>query len=184
VESVTGPISKIISKDGLDGLYRRLDKDGRVVFAMGKIDQADMWQVGQNASRTRSLWIRSPPVSLRRHPLRPHRFPVRRQRHRLGPDRAALDGSAAHQHLHPGGPGAVTLLRRLGNHSHKNRLYRALREMGRVIRTVTLLRYLSDPGLREQITAVTNKTQAFHGYSEWLMIRGKSATTIPSTRSG
>jgi ketol-acid reductoisomerase len=66
VESVTGPISKIISKDGLDGLYRRLDKDGRVVFAMGKIDQADMWQVGQNGSRTRSLWIRSPPVSLRR----------------------------------------------------------------------------------------------------------------------
>jgi hypothetical protein len=79
---------------------------------------------------------------------------------------------------------SVTLLRRLGNYSHKNRLYRALREMGRVIRTVTLLRYLSDPGLREQITAVTNKTEAFHGYSEWLMIRGKSATTIPSTSSG
>lgn len=32
-ESVTGPISKIISKDGLDGLYRRLDADGRAVFA-------------------------------------------------------------------------------------------------------------------------------------------------------
>jgi TnpA family transposase len=68
---------------------------------------------------------------------------------------------------------SVTLLRRLGNHSHKNRLYRAFRELGRVIRTVTLLRYLSDPGLREQITAVTNKTEAFHGYSEWLMIGGK-----------
>jgi len=68
---------------------------------------------------------------------------------------------------------SVTLLRRLGNHSHKNRLYRAFRELGRVIRTVTLLRYLSDPGLREQITAVTNKTEAFHGYSEWLMIGGR-----------
>ncbi|TQM42688.1 ketol-acid reductoisomerase [Pseudonocardia cypriaca] len=32
-ESVTGPISKIISKDGLDGLYRRLDAAGRTVFA-------------------------------------------------------------------------------------------------------------------------------------------------------
>ena len=32
-EPVTGPISKIISKDGLDGLYRRLDNDGRAVFA-------------------------------------------------------------------------------------------------------------------------------------------------------
>lgn len=44
---------------------------------------------------------------------------------------------------------SVTLLRRLGNHSHKNRLYRAFRELGSVIRTVTLLRYLSEPGLRE-----------------------------------
>jgi ketol-acid reductoisomerase len=33
VESVTGPISKTISKDGLDGLYRRLDADGREIFA-------------------------------------------------------------------------------------------------------------------------------------------------------
>jgi ketol-acid reductoisomerase len=32
-ESVTGPISRIISKDGLDGLYKRLDSGGRVVFA-------------------------------------------------------------------------------------------------------------------------------------------------------
>jgi TnpA family transposase len=44
---------------------------------------------------------------------------------------------------------SVTLLRRLGNHSRKNRLYRAFRELGRVIRTITLLRYLSEPQLRE-----------------------------------
>jgi TnpA family transposase len=68
---------------------------------------------------------------------------------------------------------SVTLLRRLGNHSHKNRLYRAFRELGRVIRTVTLLRYLSEPTLREQITAITNKAEGFHNYSEWLMIGGK-----------
>ena len=37
---------------------------------------------------------------------------------------------------------SVTLLRRLGNHSRKNRLYRAFRELGRAIRTITLLRYL------------------------------------------
>jgi TnpA family transposase len=68
---------------------------------------------------------------------------------------------------------SVTLLRRLGNHSRKNRLYRAFRELGRVIRTITLLRYLSEPELREQITAITNKAEAFHGYAEWLMIGGK-----------
>lgn len=63
---------------------------------------------------------------------------------------------------------SVTLLRRLGNNSRKNRLYRAFRELGRVIRTITLLRYLSDPALREQTTAITNKAEAFHWFSTWL----------------
>lgn len=69
---------------------------------------------------------------------------------------------------------SVTLLRRLGNHSRKNRLYRAFRELGRAIRTITLLRYLSDPGLREQITAITNKAEAFHGFSTWLRFGGET----------
>jgi TnpA family transposase len=65
-----------------------------------------------------------------------------------------------------------TLLRRLGNHSRKNRLYQAFRELGRAIRTIVLLRYLSEPELREGITAVTNKVEAFHGFSQWLMFGG------------
>lgn len=93
-ESVTGPISKIISKVGIDGLYRRLDADGRKTFTeaysvaypvgfqlvqeiydevrsgnelrsvvlagqrltrlpMGKIDQSQMWQVGQKVRADR-----------------------------------------------------------------------------------------------------------------------------------
>src|SRR5262249_56091192 len=32
-ESVTGPISKTISKHGLDGVYRRLDPEARQIFA-------------------------------------------------------------------------------------------------------------------------------------------------------
>ncbi|TDC50519.1 DUF4158 domain-containing protein [Actinomadura sp. KC345] len=68
---------------------------------------------------------------------------------------------------------SVTLLRRLGNHSRKNRLYRAFRELGRAIRTITLLRYLSEPELREQITLVTNRNEAFHGFADWLMFGGK-----------
>ncbi|WP_248958473.1 Tn3 family transposase [Sphaerisporangium perillae] len=68
---------------------------------------------------------------------------------------------------------SVTLLRRLGHHSRKNRLYRAFRELGRAIRTITLLRYLSEPQLREQITRVTNRNEAFHGFADWLMFGGK-----------
>ncbi|QFS52925.1 Transposase [Nostoc sphaeroides CCNUC1] len=36
------------------------------------------------------------------------------------------------------------LLRKLGNYSHKNRLYQAFQELGRVVRTVFLLEYISD----------------------------------------
>jgi TnpA family transposase len=68
---------------------------------------------------------------------------------------------------------SVTLLRRLGNHSRQNRLYRAFRGLGRAIRTITLLRYLSEPRLREQITRVTNRNEAFHGFAGWLMFGGK-----------
>lgn len=64
---------------------------------------------------------------------------------------------------------SVVLLRRLGHDSRRNRLYRAFRELGRVVRTVVLLRYLSEPELRESITAITNRVEAFHGFSKWLM---------------
>ncbi|MFC3453356.1 Tn3 family transposase [Amycolatopsis speibonae] len=74
--------------------------------------------------------------------------------------------------IREGAVSSVTLLRRLGNHSRKNRLYRAFRELGRAIRTITLLRFLNDPQLREQITAITNKAEGFHKFSDWIMIGG------------
>ncbi|MUN41698.1 Tn3 family transposase [Actinomadura sp. NEAU-AAG5] len=52
------------------------------------------------------------------------------------------------------------LLRRLGNESRKNRIYKAFRELGRVTRTIVLLRFLSEPELRESITAITNRVEA------------------------
>lgn len=42
-----------------------------------------------------------------------------------------------------------------------------------MIRTITLLRYLSDPGMRAQITAITNRAEGVHNYADWLMIGGK-----------
>ena len=35
-----------------------------------------------------------------------------------------------------------------------------------------LLRYLSKPELREGITRITNRVEAFHGFSKWLMFGG------------
>ncbi len=78
---------------------------------------------------------------------------------------------------------SVTLLRRLGNHSRKNRLYRAFRELGRAIRTIALLRYLSEPQLREQITAITNRNEAFHGFAGWLMFGSQPHSASRTRRS-
>lgn len=36
------------------------------------------------------------------------------------------------------------------------------------MRSIVLLRYLSEPELREGITAVTNRVEAFHGFAGWL----------------
>ncbi len=63
---------------------------------------------------------------------------------------------------------STLLLRRLGTESRKNNVYKAFRELGRVIRTITLLRFISEPDLREEITAQTNKVESCQGFSAWL----------------
>ena len=65
-----------------------------------------------------------------------------------------------------------TLLRKLGNYLRKNRLYRAFREVGRVVRTEFLLRFLSDQDLRQHITATTNKAESYNAFSKWLFFGG------------
>lgn len=61
---------------------------------------------------------------------------------------------------------STLLLKRLRSGSRGNATYTAFREVGRVIRTVQLLRYLSDGPLRGRVTAATNKVEAFNGFSD------------------
>ncbi|MGH0792079.1 Tn3 family transposase [Bacillus cereus] len=70
-----------------------------------------------------------------------------------------------------------TLLKKLSSNSKKNRLYQAFQELGRVIRTIFLLQYISDMKLREQITASTNKVEAYNGFSKWLFFGGDGIIT-------
>ena len=65
-----------------------------------------------------------------------------------------------------------TLLRKLGTYSKKNKLYVAMRELGRVVRTVFLLEYLSDPELRRLIHGATNKCERFNKFTKWLSFGG------------
>lgn len=63
---------------------------------------------------------------------------------------------------------SITLLRRLRHDSKRNRIYRAFRELGRVIRTMVLLRYVSDATLRENITRATNMVESYNNFSKWI----------------
>ncbi|QHA07932.1 Tn3 family transposase [Streptomyces broussonetiae] len=72
---------------------------------------------------------------------------------------------------------STLLLRRLRAGSRKSATYIAFREVGRVIRTVQLLRYLSDAPLRRRVTAATNKVEAFNGFSQWIGFGNGGAIT-------
>jgi TnpA family transposase len=65
-----------------------------------------------------------------------------------------------------------TILRRLATYSRKNKLYFAFRELGRVVRTVFLLDYISDIDLRRTIQAATNKSEAFNLFVQWVAFGG------------
>ncbi|MDR3409965.1 MAG: Tn3 family transposase [Formivibrio sp.] len=61
-----------------------------------------------------------------------------------------------------------TILRRLGTASRKNKLYFAFRELGRVVRTEFLLKYIGDVELRKTIQSATNKSEEFNQFIKWL----------------
>lgn len=63
---------------------------------------------------------------------------------------------------------ASAILRRLGTYSRKNSLYKAFCELGNVIRTIFLLKYISDPLLRSTIQAATCKSESFNDLIKWI----------------
>lgn len=64
------------------------------------------------------------------------------------------------------------LLRKLNSKNRKNKLYQAFREVGRVERTVFLMRYISDPSFRFNIRAETTKIESFHNFLDWITFGG------------
>lgn len=63
---------------------------------------------------------------------------------------------------------ASSILRKLGTFSRKNSLYKAFRELGKVIRTIFLLKYISDSTLRSTIQAATCKSESFNDLIKWI----------------
>jgi TnpA family transposase len=56
------------------------------------------------------------------------------------------------------------LLPRLGNEPPQS-ASKGVRELGRAVRTIVLLRYLSEPEPRDSITTITNRVESFHNFS-------------------
>lgn len=75
--------------------------------------------------------------------------------------------------IHTGKISSAMLLRKLGNESRKNRLYRVSREVGRVVRTMFLLDWISNLPLRREVTETTNKIESYNGFAKWISFGGE-----------
>lgn len=64
------------------------------------------------------------------------------------------------------------LLRKLSQEGRHNRLFAAARELGRVLRTVYLLRWISSKEMRQEVSATTNKIESYHAFTKWLDFGG------------
>lgn len=71
-----------------------------------------------------------------------------------------------------------TLLKKLGNYSHKNKLYQAFQELGQVIRTIFLLDYISDLPFRQGITTSTTKIERYNQFCDWITFGGEALLTL------
>jgi hypothetical protein len=65
-----------------------------------------------------------------------------------------------------------TLLHRLGTCNRRSLLYRASRELGRVARTLFLLRYISSIEVRRIIRAETTKIETYSDFLDWVSFGG------------
>lgn len=66
-----------------------------------------------------------------------------------------------------------TLIRQLSHRSDANLLSRFAEELGNVYRTMFLLDWISNQILRQEVTAMTNKVEGYHGFSKWLRFGGE-----------
>ncbi|HEY0846796.1 MAG TPA: Tn3 family transposase, partial [Noviherbaspirillum sp.] len=64
------------------------------------------------------------------------------------------------------------LLKKLGASSGRSKLFEGVRETGDVVRTLFLLRWISDNDLRREVTGETNKMESYNGFAKWLSFGG------------
>lgn len=78
-----------------------------------------------------------------------------------------------------------TLLRKLGSQHRQNKLNKAFRELGRLVRTLFLLRYISEADFRQSIRAETVKVESYNEFLDWIGFGGpvlKSGDPVEQTK--
>ena len=76
------------------------------------------------------------------------------------------------------------LLRKLGTYNRRSLLYRAFRELGRVERTLFLLRFISSAEVRRVIRAETTKIETYNDFLDWVSLRRPGGQERRSRRAG
>ena len=66
---------------------------------------------------------------------------------------------------------ADMVMSRLGSYSRQNSIAKALKEMGRIEKSIFILKYLSDASLRREILVGLNKGEAMNGSCKSLVFR-------------
>ncbi len=61
---------------------------------------------------------------------------------------------------------ASQLFKRLSSYSNQHPLYRALKQFGRIVKSIFLLQYIDDLDLRQAIEKQLNKTESYHSFAK------------------
>lgn len=64
------------------------------------------------------------------------------------------------------------LLKKLSAKNGRSKLFSAVREMGGAVRTIFLLKWISDIKMRQEVTGETNKMESYNGFAKWLSFGG------------
>ncbi|AZQ65633.1 hypothetical protein EI427_25700 (plasmid) [Flammeovirga pectinis] len=65
------------------------------------------------------------------------------------------------------------ILKKLGIHGRKTKIYKAFRELGRVQRTLFLIDFIRNSALRSNITKSTTKIESFNSFCDWITFGGE-----------
>ena len=79
--------------------------------------------------------------------------------------------------IHKGKVLPSMILKKLGIHGKKTKLYKAFRELGRVRKTIFLIRFMQDNNFQSTIHQATCKIESYNSFCDWITFGGEHIMT-------